>query len=68
MTEERVKYALKRLSALKDKRKFWEPYWDKAAELCSINSRIYIKDDKGRFVQKCLIRPRVPILPVLPRH
>lgn len=52
MTEERVKYALKRLSALKDKRKFWEPYWDKAAELCSINSRIYIKDDKGRFVQK----------------
>ena len=52
MTEERVKYALKRLASLQEERKPWEPYWDKAAELCSVNSKIYIKDNRGRIVQK----------------
>ena len=52
MTEERVKYALKRLASLQEARKPWEPYWDKAAELCSVNSKIYIKDNRGRIVQK----------------
>lgn len=51
MMEERVKYVLKRLSALQDKRKPWERYWDKAAELCAVNSKIYIKDLNGKIVQ-----------------
>lgn len=48
--EERVKYAEKRLSALEDKRKPYEKYWDKAAELCAERSKIYIKDN-NRIVQ-----------------
>ena len=48
--EERVKYLTKRLSHLKSVRSDWEPAWDKAAELCSVNSKIYLKDEKGRVV------------------
>lgn len=48
--EERVQYLTKRLSHLKSERQPWEAPWDKAAELCSVNSKIYIKDDAGRIV------------------
>lgn len=50
--EERVKEITKRLNNLEEQRKPWEKVWDKAAELCSVNSKIYIKDAKDRIVQK----------------
>ena len=48
--EERVQYLTKRLSNLKAERQPWESPWDKAAELCSVNSKIYIKDNSGKIV------------------
>lgn len=50
--EERVKYSLKRLEALKHQRRPFEPYWKKAAQLCSTGFEVLSKDDSGRFVQK----------------
>lgn len=49
--DSRVKYLTGRLSHLKDIRSVREPYWDKAAELCSQNSKIYVKDDRGRIIR-----------------
>lgn len=48
------KYLLGRFSVMQDKRKTYEPVWDKAAELCYVDSRIYTKDEryKDRFVQR----------------
>ena len=50
--EERVQYLTKRLSYLEAERQPWENIWDKAAELCSVNSKIYLKDNAGRIVSK----------------
>lgn len=50
--EERIKYAFKRWDALKEKRKPWEAAWEKAAELCAVNSKIYMKNKSGRIVSK----------------
>lgn len=52
MMEDRVQYLTKRLSHLKSERQPWEALWDKAAELCSVNSKIYIKDNKGNIASK----------------
>ena len=52
MEESRVQYLMKRLSHLEQERQPWEAIWDKAAELCSVNSKIYVKDNKGRIIQK----------------
>lgn len=52
MSKELVKYITKRLNYLEEKRKPWEPAWDKAADLCSVNSKIYIKDAKDKIVQR----------------
>ncbi len=52
MEETRIQYLKKRLSYLEEQRKPWEPVWNKAAELCSVNSKIYIKDDSGKIIQK----------------
>lgn len=51
MAEERVEYVSKRLSHLKDERQPWEPLWDKAAEMCAVNAKIYTKDSRGRIIQ-----------------
>lgn len=51
MTDSRVDYVTKRFSDLENKRKPWEPIWDKAAQMCSVNSKIYTKDVRGRIVQ-----------------
>lgn len=52
MEESRVQYLMKRLSHLEEERQPWEAVWDKAAELCSVDSKIYVKDNKGRIIQK----------------
>lgn len=46
-------YLLGRLSVLEDKRKTYENIWDKAAELCYVDSRIYVEDKnrKERMIQ-----------------
>ena len=46
-------YLMGRMSVLEDKRKTYEAIWDKAAELCYNDSRIYVEDKnrKQRFVQ-----------------
>ena len=50
--EERVKEITKRLSYLEEQRRPWEAVWAKAAELCSVHSKIYIKDAKDNIIQK----------------
>lgn len=47
-------YLTGRLGVLEERRKTYEPVWDKAAELCYVDSRIYIQDEnrKDRFVQR----------------
>ena len=52
MAESRVEYCTKRLAYLEDRRKPWETAWDKAAEMCAVNSKIYIKDVRARIVPK----------------
>ena len=42
---------LKKLEAMKKERKEWEPMWNKAAEMCAINSNLFSKDEKGRHKQ-----------------
>ena len=49
---DKVKEITKRFNSLEEKRKPWEAVWAKAAELCSVNSRIYIKDAKDNIIQK----------------
>ena len=46
-------YLLGRMSVLEDKRKTYEAIWDKSAELCYADSRIYVEDKnrRERFVQ-----------------
>lgn len=51
MGDSRVEYVTKRFSHLKDERLPWEPLWNKAAELCAVDSKIYTKDSRGRIVQ-----------------
>ena len=41
-----------RLQVMKAKRKQWEPMWDKAAELCSVDSRIYEEAENKKFKQR----------------
>ncbi len=50
--EERVQYLTKRLARLKAERQPWEAVWDKAAELCAVNSKIYVKDERGRLFSR----------------
>lgn len=52
MSKALVEYVIKRFNSLEEKRRPWEPVWDKAAELCSVNSKIYIKDAKDRIIQR----------------
>lgn len=42
---------LKRWAVMKSERARWEPMWDKAAELCAINSDLFLSDEKGRVKQ-----------------
>lgn len=49
--DSRVEYLTKRLSHLKEVRRQWEPFWDKAAELCAVNSKIYVTDAAGRIIR-----------------
>lgn len=49
---EKLKDITNRLSSLEEQRKPWEAVWAKAAELCSVHSKIYIKDAKDNIIQK----------------
>jgi len=42
---------LKRWAKMKAERAKWEPMWDKAAELCAINSDLFAVDERGRVKQ-----------------
>ena len=42
---------LKRLAQMKTERAQWEPMWNKAAELCAIDSGLFASDDRGRVKQ-----------------
>lgn len=42
---------LKRLDAMRAERAKWEPMWNKAAELCSVDSELFNTDDRGRVRQ-----------------
>ncbi len=42
---------LKRLESMKSERKKWEPMWNKAAELCSVDSELFATDSRGRVKQ-----------------
>lgn len=48
MTADRI---LKKLEAMKTERKKWEPMWNKAAELCSVDSELFATDGRGRVKQ-----------------
>lgn len=42
---------LKKLDVMKEERKVYEPMWNKAAEMCAINSKLFNKDENGRIRQ-----------------
>jgi len=42
---------LKKLAVMKKERAKWEPMWNKAAEMCAVNSDLYATDEKGRIKQ-----------------
>ncbi len=42
---------LKKFEVMKKERKEWEPMWNKAAEMCAINSKLFCKDENGRHRQ-----------------
>ena len=46
-----VEYVLAKLEGMKKERAEWEPMWNKAAEMCAINSKLFNKDEKGRHRQ-----------------
>ena len=42
---------LKKLAVMKTERAKWEPMWNKAAELCAVNSDLFVTDERGRVKQ-----------------
>lgn len=44
-------WVLNKLTLMKTERAQWEPMWNKAAELCSIRSELFSKDERGRIKQ-----------------
>lgn len=46
-----VEDILKKFAAMKTERAVFEPMWNKAAELCSVNSELFVSDKKGRVKQ-----------------
>ena len=42
---------LKRFASMKDERAKWEPMWNKAAELCAVDSELFATDERGRVRQ-----------------
>lgn len=42
---------LKKLAVMKSERAKWEPMWNKAAELCSVDSELFATDSRGRVKQ-----------------
>lgn len=51
MSDVMAESLLKKLGTLKVERAKWEPMWDKAAEMCSVSSELFSKDDRGRVKQ-----------------
>lgn len=42
---------LKRFAVMKAERAKWEPMWNKAAEMCSVDSELFTTDTRGRIKQ-----------------
>lgn len=42
---------LKRFALMKAERQKWEPMWNKAAEMCSVDSELFATDSRGRVKQ-----------------
>ena len=47
----KVEDVLRRFKVMKDERAKWEPMWNKAAEMCSVDSEIFATDNRGRVKQ-----------------
>jgi len=41
----------KKFAAMKHERAQWEPMWNKAAEMCSLDSGLFLTDERGRIKQ-----------------
>ena len=46
-----IEKIMKKLEVMRAERNKWEMMWDKAAEMCSVNSQLFIKDERGRVRQ-----------------
>lgn len=42
---------LRRFKLMKDERAKWEPMWNKASEMCSVDSELFATDNRGRIKQ-----------------
>ena len=49
--EQLADVVLKKLALMKQERAKFEPMWNKAAELCSISSDLFVEDERGRVKQ-----------------
>ena len=50
-TSVKVENLFRKLAAMKAERARWEPMWDKAAEMCAVNSELFKTDERGRVKQ-----------------
>ena len=51
MKDSRYDYVSKRLSALRELRRPWEPIWDKCTEMCAADGKIYTFNAAGKVQQ-----------------
>ncbi len=47
----KVNDILKKFAVMKTERAKWEPMWNKAAEMCSVDSELFATDNRGRIKQ-----------------
>lgn len=46
-----VEDVLKQFALMKEERAKWEPMWNKAAEMCAVDSELFVTDSRGRIKQ-----------------
>ena len=47
----KVEDVLRRFKSMKDERAKWEPMWNKASEMCAVDSELFATDNRGRVKQ-----------------
>ena len=50
-TSFKVEDVLRRFKSMKDERAKWEPMWNKASEMCAVDSELFATDNRGRVKQ-----------------